>query len=248
MRIGLVGCVKGKLMHRAPARELYTSPLFMGRRRWVESTCDRWFILSAMHGLVDPATVLSPYDVTLNDLGYEERRRWSAGVLADLEQTCGPLRTHTFEIHAGDPYVRFGLEEGLIRSGAAVERPSAGLSLGEQLQFYSGTPGIGSASAAAVLEPRRTVLPSRERTARASRVAGGKYESLGRHLHRVGPTTMSFSEIDTLVGGLPESAYRWRPWWANDSSHVQARAWLEAGLRVIAVDSHRRTVTFGKAL
>lgn len=246
MKIGLVGCVKGKLMHPAPARELYTSPLFIGRRRWVESTCDRWFILSAKHGLVDPATVLTPYDMTLNELGHDKRRRWSTGVLADLEQACGPMRPHTFEIHAGDPYVRFGLEEGLIRSGAVVERPSAGLSLGQQLQFYSGIPDVAPTSGAAPL-PRQTVPPDPERTSRASRIAGGKYEPLERHLHRVGPTTMSFSEIDALVGGLPESAYRWRPWWANDRSHVQARAWLEAGLKVIAADSHRRTVKFGKA-
>lgn len=239
---------ESKLMHPAPARELYTSPLFVGRRRWVESTCDRWFILSAKHGLVDPATVLSPYDVTLNSLRNEERRRWSAGVLADLERTCSPLRAHTFEVHAGDPYVRFGLEQGLIQSGAAVERPSAGLSLGQQLQLYSGFPGIEPASAGAVAGTRRTVLPNPEGPARASLITGGKYQSLERHLHRVGATTMSFSEIETLVGALPESAYRWRPWWANDSSHVQARAWLEAGLKVIAVDSHRRTVTFGKAL
>jgi hypothetical protein len=103
----------------------------------VESRCDRWFILSAKHGLVDPTTTLAPYDVTLRDLGHEERRRWSAWVLGDLERVCGSLRPHTFEIHAGDAYVRFGLEEGLIRSGAAVERPSAGLSLGQQLRFYA---------------------------------------------------------------------------------------------------------------
>jgi hypothetical protein len=47
MRIGLVGCVKSKRSQAAPARELYSSPLFRGRRDWVERTCDRWFVLSA---------------------------------------------------------------------------------------------------------------------------------------------------------------------------------------------------------
>lgn len=64
MRVGLVRCVKGKLSRAARARDLYTSPLFVGRRRWVEATCDRWFIPSAKHGLVDPAAILEPHDVT----------------------------------------------------------------------------------------------------------------------------------------------------------------------------------------
>ncbi|HWO69164.1 MAG TPA: hypothetical protein VNP94_00195, partial [Actinomycetota bacterium] len=46
MRIGLVGCVKSKRARPAPARDLYTSPLFRGARRFVERSCDRWFVLS----------------------------------------------------------------------------------------------------------------------------------------------------------------------------------------------------------
>jgi hypothetical protein len=65
VRIGLVGCVKTKLTHRASAEDLYTSPLFVGRRRYVEGSCDRWFILSAEHGLVTSARELEPYDETL---------------------------------------------------------------------------------------------------------------------------------------------------------------------------------------
>jgi hypothetical protein len=60
MRVGLVGCVKTKQPRVAPAQELYTSPLFRRRRAWVERTCDRWFILSAKHGLVEPGRVLAP--------------------------------------------------------------------------------------------------------------------------------------------------------------------------------------------
>jgi uncharacterized protein DUF6884 len=57
--------VKKKLTHRAPAEDLHVSPLFVGRCRYVEGSCDRWFILSAEHGLVTPATELEPYDETL---------------------------------------------------------------------------------------------------------------------------------------------------------------------------------------
>ena len=57
MRVGLVGCVKKKGSSPAPAGDLYISPLFIGRRRFVEASCDRWFILSALHGLLDPDQV-----------------------------------------------------------------------------------------------------------------------------------------------------------------------------------------------
>jgi hypothetical protein len=41
--------VKKKEDHELPARDLYVSPLFRGRREYVERSCDRWFILSALH-------------------------------------------------------------------------------------------------------------------------------------------------------------------------------------------------------
>jgi hypothetical protein len=41
---------------------------------------------------------------------------------------------------------------------------------------------------------------------------------------------MSLSELADLVGGLPMSAHRYSAWWASDhATHVQARAWLDAG-------------------
>lgn len=42
--------------------------------------------------------------------------------------------------------------------------------------------------------------------------------------------TLTFSEIEDILGSkLPDSAYRYRAWWANDISHTQANAWMEAG-------------------
>lgn len=41
-RVGLVGCVKQKLHHPATAADLYVSPLFRGRRRYVERTSSSW--------------------------------------------------------------------------------------------------------------------------------------------------------------------------------------------------------------
>ncbi len=136
-RIGLVGCVKKKKGLAAPARDLYISTLFRGRRSYVEQSCSEWWILSAEHGLVSPDQVLAPYDVTLKDLGSPERRYWSRRVLVDLKLQASPVSGDVVEIHAGSEYRDFGLVQGLQRLGCLVEIPTQGLRFGHQLRFYS---------------------------------------------------------------------------------------------------------------
>jgi hypothetical protein len=129
--------VKSKRSSRASAADLYISPLFVGRRRAVESTCDRWYVLSALHGLVSPDAVIEPYDRTLNDSTVAERRAWSSRVINDLVRELGSLSGLEFEIHAGASYVGDGLVEGLQRRGADVEVPLEGMPLDRQLAFYA---------------------------------------------------------------------------------------------------------------
>lgn len=79
-----------------------------------------------------------------------------------------------------------------------------------------------------------------------------KYDPLFEHLCRAGDdaVTMTFVEIDRLVGGLPKSARTYPAWWANeagDTRHVQAAAWLKAGRDVEAVDLNAGTVRFSPA-
>jgi hypothetical protein len=77
-RIGLVGCVKQKAKLARLAKDLYISTLFEGRRSFVESSCDQWWILSAEHGLVHPDALVAPYDVALKGASRAVRRRWAA--------------------------------------------------------------------------------------------------------------------------------------------------------------------------
>lgn len=147
-RIGLVGCVKSKLTHPAPASDLYISPLFLGRRAYVSRSCSRWLILSALHGLVRPETFLEPYDVSLNAASGAERRLWAAKVLHQLDEEFDSFARHVFEIHAGANYTEFGLVSGLRARGATIEQPVAGLTMGEQLAFYAST------------RPARRVVPA----------------------------------------------------------------------------------------
>lgn len=147
-RIGLVGCVKLKRNHAAPAADLYTSALFAGRCRWVAQTCDRWFIVSAKHGLVAPEQVLKPYDETLTAKSHSERRLWSRSVIADLRSHVADLSRCTFEIHAGAAYWDFGLRDDLVRAGARVEIPTEHFRQGEQLALYRDGPPAPSETVA----------------------------------------------------------------------------------------------------
>ena len=75
-----------------------------------------------------------------------------------------------------------------------------------------------------------------------------KYDALREHLRtRSDPAVrLSLGEVAGLVpGGLPASAYKHPAWWSNDghASHVQARAWLDAGW-MASPDLQARTVTF----
>jgi hypothetical protein len=136
-RVGLVGCVKDKGTAIAPAKDLYVSPLFRGRRRYVERSCAAWFILSAKHHLVRPEQSLAPYDESLKNKSRAEIRLWSGQVLDALDALGLDYRRTVFEIHAGDEYRSFGLVDGLLTRGARVEVPAAGLSLGRQLALYA---------------------------------------------------------------------------------------------------------------
>ena len=133
--IVLVGCVKTKADHASPARDLYRSPMFDRRRRYAEATGRPWYILSAEHGLLDPGSLVEPYDVYLADESDDYRRAWGEWVAARLTRLFGSLHGHRIEVHASAAYVE-AIESPLRRSGAVVISPLAGLRQGEQLSWY----------------------------------------------------------------------------------------------------------------
>lgn len=144
----LVGCVKSKADHPAPACSLYQSALFDRRRRYAEGSGCPWFVLSAEHGLVDPDTVIAPYDVYLAAQPEEYRRVWGEWVTVKLARALGPLRGCVIEVHAGAAYVE-AVAPALEARGAVVRAPLAGLRRGEQLAWYDQTPVPGSTPAPA---------------------------------------------------------------------------------------------------
>lgn len=72
-----------------------------------------------------------------------------------------------------------------------------------------------------------------------------KYQPLLEHLKGSDASVeMTFDEIASMVGGLPESATKFGQWWENTGHHSQAKAWLEAGYKVASVDRQERRVRF----
>jgi hypothetical protein len=84
-RVVLVGCSQRKLDHPAEAQELYASELFQKSAAYARSV-DRWFIVSAEHGLVRPDMELQPYDRSITELSQPARQAWAQSVAAGLQE------------------------------------------------------------------------------------------------------------------------------------------------------------------
>ncbi len=129
----LVSCVRRKLAGQARARELYVSEWFKKARAYVEAHGDRWVILSAEHGIVDPDIEIVPYERTLATMPVAERRAWADRVLASLRpRLTGIERVIVF---AGARYREFLLDP-LRNLGVEVEVPLQGLPIGRQLLWF----------------------------------------------------------------------------------------------------------------
>jgi hypothetical protein len=75
-----------------------------------------------------------------------------------------------------------------------------------------------------------------------------KYEPLHKFLTQqtTAELPMTFGEVEQIIGSkLPASAYRHRPWWANEAaSHVHAKAWLSADYQTEQVDMAGKKLVF----
>ncbi len=136
MVIYLLSCVAKKQPVPAAAKDLYVSPWFRKARRYVDRTGRPWFILSAKHGLVHPDEVISPYELTLNNMPLAGRRQWASRTLTQLEPYLDGVKCVVF--FAGQRYREF-LEPPLRSRGLTVSVPMAGLRVGEQLSWLNKT-------------------------------------------------------------------------------------------------------------
>jgi cytoplasmic iron level regulating protein YaaA (DUF328/UPF0246 family) len=130
--IALVSCVSKKQSIALPAKSLYLSDWFKKASAYAIQNADHWYILSAKYGLLDPDTVIEPYDETLNIMPIAARRLWGKEVLENLLQKTEEGDKLIFL--AGQRYREF-LIQPLKSRGYQIEIPMAGLRIGEQLRW-----------------------------------------------------------------------------------------------------------------
>lgn len=129
----LVACVGQKLDHPAVAADLYQSRWFKLAREYAEAKGGRWFILSALHGLVKPDQVVEPYDYTLVGKKKSIRREWAEQVIDQLREEVPPGRFQQVNLMAGRDY-RDPLESYLA-GHYLVWVPMRNMGIGKQLQY-----------------------------------------------------------------------------------------------------------------
>lgn len=147
----LIGCSSMKLDRRAPARELYTSPIF--RKTLELALCftppERVFVTSAKHGLLALDQEVDPYDETVSTkLGM--RMQWAQDVLIALERRMSyrfdparrpppidvpALRGLHVMLMMGERYGRPIQEQA--PTGWKFSTPLAGLEIGERLRWLN---------------------------------------------------------------------------------------------------------------
>lgn len=131
MKCIIVGCSAKKHTKLAPAKEFYRGQLFQAARRYCETNRLYWSILSAKYGLVEPVSVIHPYDLTIGELDEAHRSNLVARVRYSLSVRV-PLGD-TLELLCGRDYCQ------VIEEAAAgrwrISRPMQGLGIGKQLQW-----------------------------------------------------------------------------------------------------------------
>lgn len=128
----LVGCAAMKSSKPCKAKDMYCSPIFQARRSYCEAIGGTWFIVSALHGLLDPEQVIEHYDLCLDDLSEKDQAVWGMRVCADLlAKLQGDIRHFCVEVHAGGLYAET-IKNFLAMAGVrAIATPYSGLGIGE---------------------------------------------------------------------------------------------------------------------
>lgn len=129
--ITLIACGASKLAHATEAKNLYQGDLFKKSRAFAERQSDGYFILSAMHDLVEPLRTLGPYERSLDSMGKREREAWGKRVVDSV--VWNVPKGSKITLLAGATYAE-PITEALKAAGFDVVLPLKGLAIGKQLQ------------------------------------------------------------------------------------------------------------------
>jgi len=133
----VVPCGKSKIWDREPAhgpataRDAYTGTLFRLNRAYAEKYGDRWLVLSAKYGFIEPDSVIpGPYDVS-----FKKKQSDPIGV-ESLHVQVAQLDLHEISTVVGLGGAEYRAKVRLVFGNqvASLEYPFEGLKLGYMLQ------------------------------------------------------------------------------------------------------------------
>lgn len=127
----LISCCKQKAKERCKAKNMYISPLFKLSWKYAKQFDSDIYILSAKYGLLNPETIIEPYDLTLKKFSKDEQIKWSSDIVEKLKNICS-LENDKFIILAGNTYIEYILP--FIKN---YELPMIGLGLGKRLKWLN---------------------------------------------------------------------------------------------------------------
>ncbi len=127
----VAGCGK-QLTYPAAAKDLYCSQHFQACRRYVEEKKSRWYILSPLHQVLNPETIIKPYDKSPYSLSHQERILWAQQVAENLIQVAS-LEIE-FVFLTGKLY-RQEVTPILQAKGYETKIPMQHLAIGQQLAW-----------------------------------------------------------------------------------------------------------------
>jgi hypothetical protein len=131
----IVPCGKKKIWDKLPnsgriyAKDAYVSPCFKLCRKYAEKFADKWVVLSAKYGFIEPDfTIPKNYDVSFNNSGNKTVS------IQKLKEQAKRLRFQDYQsviILGGKEYVEV-IQKALEGLGVQIKSPLGGLGIGNR--------------------------------------------------------------------------------------------------------------------
>jgi cytoplasmic iron level regulating protein YaaA (DUF328/UPF0246 family) len=136
MTLVIIPCGRSKIWHTnphlgpTPAREAYTGAPFKVNRQYAEGVGDRWIILSAKYGFIEPVTPIEQYEVTF------KRKSTNPVSLATLRKQLADLGLLDCDhvIALGGKEYRSVVEQAFSGTTAKLTFPFSGRTVGKAMR------------------------------------------------------------------------------------------------------------------
>ncbi|MCE5797984.1 hypothetical protein JL773_11135 [Staphylococcus pseudintermedius] len=133
--IVFISCVKSKLNQQTTAENLYKSNLFRKQLKYAKQITtkdDHIYILSAKYGVLELDDIVSPYELTLNNMNKLKRKQWAYKCVKQLQEKEIDFKDKAIFL-TGKPYSQY-----LSQLFPNKEFPLNDLSFGMRLKQLKG--------------------------------------------------------------------------------------------------------------